>query len=259
MNNGFTIIKLFIFTSCIAMTACSSDESSGIIKLQVRLTDAPGDFEAVNIDIQGMEYHVSGSDLASGWVAVENVNTGVYNLLELTNGVDTLLVDSELSAGKISQIRLILGNDNSVDIDGENFPMSTSSAQQSGLKLNLHEELLSGVTYKILLDFDAARSVKNNGQSYALKPVIRVMSEAQDGALKGNISPIEAFPAIYAIDVNQDSVGTYPDELGDYLIGGLAEGNYTVSFVPIEGFENQFVENIVISTGELLEMDTVRF
>lgn len=259
MKHLSVLIKVLSLALIIFFTACGSDESSNAIKLQIRLTDAPGDYEEVNVDINGIEYHVSGGDQPSGWFNVENVNSGVYNLLDFTNGIDTVLVDSELSAGKISQIRLILGDDNSVVVDAVSFSMTTPSAQQSGLKLNLHEDLLEGITYKILLDFDAAKSVKDTPQGYSLKPTIRILSEAQDGALRGNISPINISPAIFAIDANQDSVGTYPDEAGDYLIGGLAEGTYKVAFVPAEGIESHLVERVEIVTGEILEMDTIRF
>ena len=41
--------------------------------------------------------------------------------------------------------------------------LTTPSAQHSGLKLNVHAELTEGITYKILLDFDAVRSVVKTG------------------------------------------------------------------------------------------------
>ncbi len=46
--------------------------------------------------------------------------------------------------------------------------MKTPSAQQSGLKLNVHEEFLQGVAYEYIIDFDAARSIvkTGNGQVY---------------------------------------------------------------------------------------------
>ena len=40
-------------------------------------------------------------------------NPGIYNLLDFTNGKDTLIADAELSGGSNSQIRLILGDNNS--------------------------------------------------------------------------------------------------------------------------------------------------
>jgi len=187
--------------------ACSEDNTA---RVEVRLTDDPGDFEELNIDIQ--EVQINGSDGNSGWQSLD-IETGVYDILKLTNGLDTLLGSIELPAGKIQQIRLVLGDQNSVVIDGETHPISTPSAQQSGLKLNLHTDLVEGVTYRILLDFDAARSVVERGNhTYSLKPVIRAIEEATSGAIKGSVTPVESKPVVYAIA----GTDTKPDQPEPY-------------------------------------------
>ncbi len=44
-------------------------------------------------------------------------NQGIYNLLEFVNGQDTLIVDEDIPSGYISQIRLVLGENNTVMVD----------------------------------------------------------------------------------------------------------------------------------------------
>src|SRR5688572_8548315 len=181
-NFGVILIALFL------LSGCSEDKHA---RLQVYLTDAPGDYEAVNIDIEGVEIHTSDEDTDKGWKALD-VNEGIYSLLELTNGLDTLLGEIEIPAGKISQIRLKLGTYNTLKVGNETFNLTTPSAQQSGLKLQVHQTFLGGVTYKILLDFDVARSIVQTGvNDFKLKPVIRTITEAQNGAIKGVVSPKE--------------------------------------------------------------------
>ena len=149
-------------------------------KIEVWLTDAPGDYQEVNIEVIGVEVHSDEGGQAEGWKTL-SVTPGVYNLLELTNGLDTLLGTVELPAGNISQLRLKLGSENSLKIDDETHPLSTPSGQQSGLKIQIHENLVEGITYKILLDFDVARSIVTKGNtSYSLKPVIRSITQAQE-------------------------------------------------------------------------------
>ena len=96
--------------------------------------------------------------------------------MKLTGGLEAILADVELPAGNISQIRLILGENNSLTINGQTQNLTIPSGSQSGLKLNVNIELVEGITYKILLDFEAAKSVVEAGNSgiYNLKPVIRV-------------------------------------------------------------------------------------
>jgi hypothetical protein len=243
---GFLLLSVF-------WLACSNDDQT--TRLNVRLTDAPGDYEEVNIDIQSVEINSDGEN--SGWTTLD-VESGVYNILELTNGLDTLLATAELPVGRISQIRLILGNNNSVKIGGQTFPLSTPSAQQSGLKLNLNAMLTEGVTYTITLDFDAARSIVARGNgTYSLKPVIRALETATSGAIKGTVLPLEAAPAVFAI-VGTDTVATaYTDEAGKFILRSLPAGSYTVSFDPKDGFVPQQKDAVSVTLGNVTDLGTV--
>lgn len=247
---GFLLMAASVFLLAFFLLSCSKDE--GTTQLHVRLTDAPGDYQAVNIDIQGVEVHSEG-----GWKML-NVENGIYNLLELSNGLDTLLATAELPVGHISQIRLILGNNNSVVIDDVIHPLSTPSAQQSGLKLNVQAELRVGILYVITLDFDAARSIVENGnETYSLKPVIRVLSEATSGAISGTTTPLEAAPAVFAIQ-GMDTVATsYTDDLGKFLLQGVPAGTYVVSFSPTAGYVSQQKENVIVTIGNITDLGVI--
>ena len=109
----FNPIILFVTLSAVVFS-CSEDSKTA--RLNIRLTDAPGDFEEVNVDIQEVKVHASGGDQENGWKSLD-ITAGVYNLLEFTNGLDTLLGSIELPAGKVSQIRLVLGSNNSIKVD----------------------------------------------------------------------------------------------------------------------------------------------
>lgn len=237
------------------LIACDSNEKTA--RIQVWLTDAPGDFEQVNIDIEDVEVHVGDSESESGWKTL-SVNKGIYNLLELTNGLDTLLGETEIPAGKISQIRLKLGDGNTIKVKGEVFDLSTPSGQQSGLKLQVHETIAEGITYKILIDFDAARSIVQTGNgAYKLKPVIRTITEAQDGAIKGVVDPKEAFPAVYAINGLDTLATTFSDSTGSFLLRGLAAGTYNVVLVPRSVYSITEKENVAVSVGAVTDLGTI--
>lgn len=241
-------IKSLVLFGCFAVAvSCQREENA---KLVIRLTDSPGDYEAVNIDLQCIEVHGEG-----GWTQLPNVNSGVYNLLDLTDGKETLLVSSDYPAGKISQIRLILGDNNSISLDGKDLPLETPSAQQSGLKLLFNAELTAGITYSILLDFDAAKSVVETGSGKRnLKPVIKVISDALDGAISGEVSPEELTVAVFAID-GLDTLGTNYVKEGttNFFIGGLPAGSYTLSFDPGEmsGYGGATKEDVIVALGKI--------
>lgn len=257
-KDSFPILKKLMGVCMLSflMMACNDNEDK-TATLQVRLTDAPADFQEVNIDIQGVEVNSKTGDQTSGWRTL-TVENGVYNLLELTNGLDTLLGVTELPAGKISQIRLILGNNNTVKVGGELFPLSTPSAQQSGLKLNVNTQLKAGITYTILLDFDAALSVVEKGDgTYSLKPVIRAVSEATSGAIEGTVTPLMSAPTIYVISGSDTVATAYSDLLGNFMFRGVGAGTYKVSFEPKEGFTPVVVEGVAVTVGNVTNMSTV--
>jgi hypothetical protein len=155
----------------IAINHPSSENRSA--HLEVRLTDSPGDFEAVNIDIQDVLVNVNND--SSTWVSL-GVTESQFDLLTLTNGISTILASAEVPAGKLNQIRLVLGTENRVVVDGLTYPLATPGAQHSGLKIKLSKTLTEGVITTVLLDFDAKLSVvKRGNDNYMLKPVIRAV------------------------------------------------------------------------------------
>lgn len=241
----------FFFLSC--------EENEKNAKITVWLTDDPGDFQEVKIDLQGVEIHSNETDNGQGWQSIDisDVTIEPIDLLKLTNGNELKLGDLELPGGRVSQIRLILGDNNTVKVDDKIHPLSTPSAQQSGLKLQIHQILAEGVTYKILLDFDAAQSVVQTGaETFILKPVIRAVAEAQGGAIKGVIDPADA-PVVISVMSGVDIVATTgPDDDGNFLVKGLAEGTYQVA-VTGEGYQTVEKTDVTVETGEVLDLGTI--
>jgi hypothetical protein len=191
------------------------------------MTDAPGNYDAVMVDVQSVE--VIGSN---GNTITLNTNNRIYNLLHLSNGVDTLLATGDLDPGTISQIRLVLGANNSVTKDGVVYPLSTPSAMQSGLKLAVNKTFAPGVTYAILLDFDASQSIVVTGNgTYQLKPVIRTVETAINGSIKGSISVTGIIATVKATS-NGVTFTSVTNTNGQFLIAGLPVGTYDVTVTP---------------------------
>lgn len=239
-----------------AMIACTpddgSDAGSGVSRVNVRMTDAPGPYDEVNVEIVGVEIH---SDV-NGWNTLPMTAPGVYNLLDFTNGLDTLIASANLPSGKISQLRLILGDNNSVMIGGTSYPLTTPSAQQSGLKLQIHQNLIPDITYTILLDFDASQSIIETGKGkYILKPVLRTITEGIDGIIQGNLDPdMEA--QIWAIH-NGDTFGTYSDSSGAFMIKGLAGATYQVDILPPAPYSDTSFSGVTVVNGQITNMGTL--
>lgn len=242
----------------VMMVACG-DKEGGAAKIQVVMVDAPAEYDAVLIDVQEVQVNTS-SDEENGWESLEEAEPGIYNLLELTNGEEAFLGEIELPEGRLGQVRLILGDQNELVIGEDTLELTVPSGSQSGLKVNINADIVEGVAYKLILDFDAGRSVVKRGNSgaYNLKPVIRAQMDAQTGAIEGAVSPAGADVIVYAIQ-GEDSVSSYPDEAGAYLIRALTEGTYNVVAVPAsESFTKATIEALEVKIGEVTVADTLR-
>jgi len=175
------VIFMLLATVALIYSGCKKDENNdpptGTADFNVSLSNTPTSraaYESVNIDIVKVSIHTStDSAETSGWFDLET-NGGVYDLLDYDSGNDTLIgFDSLLQVQTISQIRLLLGDNNTIVDGGETFDLDTPSGQTSGLKIQVHAELLPNISYKVLLDFDSEKSIIETGNGkYKLKPVI---------------------------------------------------------------------------------------
>jgi len=245
----------------LASCSKSDDTSAGMSKFEVRLTDAPGDYAAVNIDVQRVQVHVSDDNDEGGWQDLPLIRPGVYNVMDFTNGNSALLTSADFPAGRISQIRLVLGSNNTLVLrDGTMKPLNTPSAQHSGLKLQINADLVKDVTYQLLLDFDVAKSIVARGNgAYNLKPVIRTVTTAVAGGIRGTVTPAEARPLVLAIRTSatpNDTLSTTADAAGGFLIRGVPAGSYRVEFQTSAPYNNA-TRNTTVSNEQITDLGSV--
>lgn len=245
-----------------SLTSCNdNDDTQGTSRVAVRMTDAPGDYDEVNVEVLDVMIKGNTDTGEEGWVSIGNITPGVYNLLDLTGGVNVLLADNDVPSGFLGQIRLILGDDNTVVKDGVTYPLNTPSAQQSGLKLKVNQNLEAGVTYTFLLDFDVAHSVvveAGGSENYNLHPVIRVIPEGTSGVIKGQVLPL-GIQTLVSVTVNGVEVSAYTNETGSFQLNGIPAGTYTVTITPdvATGLAALTVENVVVVNGEVTNMGSL--
>jgi len=227
------------------MNRCNKNSitSASSTPYAIRMTDGPGPFSAVYIDLQGVEITGDG-----GKTVLISVHAGIYNLLNFSNGIDTLIATGTLDIVSVEQIRLILGPNNSVVVNNVTYPLSTPSADQSGLKLQVHQTLQAGVQYNVLLDFDVNTSIVTQGNgTYSLKPVIRTIETAISGAIKGNITPVGTLALVTAM--SSVSYSSNVTSSGNFMLMGLAAGIYSVTVTPVLPLNLVTKSNVTVTTG----------
>ncbi|MFT3823089.1 MAG: DUF4382 domain-containing protein [Chitinophagaceae bacterium] len=166
-----TLRYLIPFSVAATVIAACNKDSDATTDLRIRLTDNPYSATAVNVDIQQVRINLS--DDSAGWVNLDT-RAGVYNLLNLQNGIDTLIAQSIVPAGTVKEIRFVLGSRNSIEFAGTAYPLTIPSGSESGLKIKLNRRLNADID-SLVIDFDAALSILQEGTGdYKLKPVLKI-------------------------------------------------------------------------------------
>lgn len=253
----FAALALTLFVAC---DDDNNDNDDGTSRVRISMTDAPGDYEEVNVEVIGVQWKETDDTGEENWVDVPNINGGIINLLDLTGGVTVLLADNEIPSGHLGQIRLLLGDENTVVKNGVTYELNTPSAQQSGLKLQVDTELEPDITYNFLLDFDVEQSVVEAGGSgnYNLHPVIRVTTEAASGSISGTVTST-GLPVMASVTVGTSVVSAYSDENGTFHLHGIPAGIYNVLLTPTleSGLTSLTVENVTVVNGETTALGAI--
>lgn len=258
---------LMAFLISVGFTACSDDDSGNVAeemaRISVELTDAPGDYEEVWVEVEDVMIKRENSESEEeGWESLEGVRTGTYDLLTLTGGETQLLADSEIPAGYLSQMRLVLGDNNSIVVDGTSLTLKVPSGQTSGLKLQVNKELEADIEYNFILDFDVDKSVVKAGESgnYNLHPVLRLSAIAETGSIVGSVHPTE-FRSLVVAQNGDISVSAFTNDEGDFKLNGLPEGSYRLTVTPDEesGNTTTVVNNVKVIAGSVTELEDVIF
>lgn len=172
MKKNLALFAAVLLTSSIFFISCSKDEVNGTSTLHVRLTDQPIALDAVFVDIREVKVKMLDDNTENGWISL-NTNAGIYDLLQLQNGTDVLLGTATLPTGIVREIRFILGTDNTVVASGIIYPLTIPSGAESGLKIKVNKNL-SAPLETLIIDFDAALSIKLEADGYKLRPVLKV-------------------------------------------------------------------------------------
>lgn len=250
-------IRCSAFAFALALTACSggsdSSGSSGTGELVIEVTDAPPDYSQIavaRIDVSEVKVHESAT-ANSGWMTLYSGPTITFDLLDLQNGVKSLLVRADVPAGSYRQVRLVIPSAHLELTDGDVFStaagnLELTSLDTSGLKIFVNPPIVvtSGLSRTLLLDFDLTKTFHPvpandpfNANKYLLKPVVKASNLSDSGEIRGTVRDSSgagvAQASVYVLPPGEidpansvATTGTADD--GHYALLGIAPGTYDV-------------------------------
>lgn len=287
----FTALLVLVFLFSCQKETNQNNIPEGQQRVRIRLSDGPVNFDAVNVDIQRVEVfvvpdscHGRGADddhdddddhgghhdddgdddhmggRCGAWDTLD-IRPGVYNLLSLSNGVDTILASGFTVAGTIKKIRLTLGTNNSVVIDSVRYPLTLLNNNNRVTIAVRGEDIdqISPGDLQIWLDFDAGRSiVRINRNHFVLIPYLRIWLPSTTAAIKGKVLPQRADAVVSAIS-NGDTLVAFPNDDGRFKIRGLRGTTAIVFFnATANGYRDTTITGVQLQRGRETDIGTIQ-
>ena len=281
----FYPVIVLLFLSSLVFWACQKDISGnapeGKQRVSVYLNDDPSfNFTKVLVDIRYVEIKVDTShgchddddhdgddddddddhhhDGFGQWDTLP-VPGGVYDLLRLRNGIDTLLATGFVLNGRITKVRFTLGTNNSVWTDSvHSEPLSICEGRPyvyAKLKRNMIDTIPGG-GIRVNIDFDVNKSIKRKNGRYCLKPELKAYSHHSCGEIEGKVLP-QAANAVVVIYNNTDTATAIPFSNGKFKVRGLSPGIYSVLYDGTAPYQDTTITNVQVDRDREVHLPTI--
>ncbi|GGB04962.1 DUF4382 domain-containing protein [Puia dinghuensis] len=277
---------VLLFFACNKQNSSNSNPNIPAGKSQVNMymTDGPGDFFKVLIDIRQISIEIDtaskqkdadhddewddnfdgehrDADHKSVIWDTLNIKAGVYDLLALRNGVDTLLATGVFPTGKIVKIKITIGSDNTVYIDSTNhftlhFPGSDSTHT---FTINVRREDvddLSDNDFKMWIDFNVDRSIFFGDGEFFLEPFLQVFNDETGAKVYGTVLP-EGEGALVTGYMGTDTIYAIPFDEGSYKFRNVPTGTWSFNFKGRDGYKDTTITGIKVDSMASVKLPTI--
>jgi len=157
----FIIIILVCSISCTKESMRSGEQLASVT---VKLKSTTGNYSNVFIDIKDVQLKVNEDEAGENvWLSLNTINTGTYNLFDLSGDSGLLLVNNfELKPTYIYEIRLVLGENNFIDINNVLYHFDVTDLGHLKPSNLVELKLTSNYIYDFEIDIDIDESVSFN-------------------------------------------------------------------------------------------------
>jgi len=282
---GASAAAFFVFFACNKNNSSNSNPNipPGKSQVSIYMMDDPIQFTKVLIDIRQVAVLVDTGakqtdsdnndqwdDNYCGWHRTRenksvfwdtlDITPGVYDLLQLRNGVDTLLASGLIPSGKILKVKITLGSDNTVYTDSTtHYPLEVFGPHPY-FTINVRRVDVSSVSsndFKLWLDFNLERSIFFWNGEFLLKPYIVVFNDQAQAKIKGTALPKRKVSLITAYS-SSDTLYAIPNWWdGDYQIRNVPAGTYSINFKGRDGYQDTTITNITVTAGQTTKVADV--
>jgi hypothetical protein len=246
------------------------------------MMDGPINFDSVLIDIRQVVVEIdtgttqNAADQPNQWDAgycgfgrsasnksviwdTLGITPGIYNLLALRNGTDTLLASGLYPTGKIIKIQITLGSDNSVYTDSTtSYPLEIFGPNPY-FTINVSRTNVQDVTnnqFKLWLDFNLSRSIFFWNGEFLLQPYFTVFNDMMTAKVQGQVLPHGAGALVTGIN-GTDTIYAVPFWNGQYQFRNVPAGNWSFTFKGTTGYSDTTFSSIAVDSMKTVNLPTI--
>src|SRR5436190_491487 len=116
-----TLMKLALISLfAIGMAGCDKDNDNGMSTVNANMKSMPAsNYQAVKVEVTEIQIHND----ATGWQVID-VPDQIYDLQLLQNNASVALGSITMQTGTVTQVRMVLGDENSIMVNGVSYPLS---------------------------------------------------------------------------------------------------------------------------------------
>ncbi|EPR73991.1 hypothetical protein ADIWIN_0951 [Winogradskyella psychrotolerans RS-3] len=180
-------IKFLVFTFIIltSATSCSTDDidnSDQLAAVSVSLKSTTQDLNKVYLDIEDVQIRVTEEkSAANAWVSLNAINTGTHNVSALINDAQLQLVNYfEIESAYVYEIRIVLGDNNFIDIDQTLFSLDVADKGNSTPSNLVNSDFESNHIYDIVIDLNLDESISFNASDNMMVLNPKLYTEIRD-------------------------------------------------------------------------------
>ena len=279
-----SVAAVLVFFACNKSNSSNSNPSipSGQSRLSVYMMDGPVDYAKVLIDIRQVAVEIDTAskqtdadhddqwdDNYCGWHRSQSnksviwdtlsIKPGVYDLLQLRNGADTLLASGDFPSGKVLKVKITLGSDNTIFTDSTtSYPLEVFGPNPY-FTVNVSRvdvASLSSNDFKLWLDFNLSKSVFFWNGEFLLKPYLVVFNDQVMAKVQGQVIPAGAAALVTAFNAT-DTFYAVPFWNGQYQLRGVTAGTYSINFKGRGGYQDTTLANIKVDSMKVVTVPKV--
>jgi hypothetical protein len=154
---------IFLSLAFINISCTKKSMNSSYMKVGYTNTINPSTpYDHIYIDLKQISIHYDGSH-EDTWMDLPT-NSGVYDLLTLTNNVTAFIADeANIPIGGISQLKIVFGNKNSIVVGGTSYVLKIPAEYNKGVKVLVEREIKRSKKLFLILNVDGDKSIETTG------------------------------------------------------------------------------------------------